>query len=240
MAQFRDMIKDSPYALWTEKQDAYFMVDCLHQPRGAEITVNLVLSSLCEDDLDDPCDLNVREDIIHQSTATAFFTLNETLDIQYLFRSAEQYYIFLLQHFFISNPKIAQCQHCGRYFIPKTRKKTLYCDHIVRDGKTCKQIAPYLTYKRKAAANRIISEFLRIKRMLVRRVDRALSDKKASLIDMTYDQYRDWLRTATDARNRYLAGILSEEEAMAIIYVPKKDELLENNSAEDTLANSGT
>ena len=76
--------------------------------------------------------------------------------------------------------------------------------------------------------------------MLVRRVDRALGDRKASLIDMTYDQYRDWLRTATDARNRYLAGILSEEEAMAIIYVPKKDELIENNLAELTLATSGT
>ena len=71
--------------------------------------------------------------------------------------------------------------------------------------------------------------------MLVRRVDRALGDKKASLIDMSYDQYRDWLRSATDARNRYLAGTLTEEEAMAIIYVPKKDELLEKISSELTL-----
>ena len=240
MTQFCDEVRKTPFADWNEKQIAYFMVDGLYQPRGAEITVNIALSSLCEHDPEDFCDLNVREDIIHQSTATVFFTLNETLDAQYLFRSAEQYYIFLLQHFYMSNPKIAQCQHCGRYFIPKTRKRTLYCDYIVRDGKTCKEIAPYLTYKRKAASSRIISEFLRIKRMLVRRVDRALGDKKASLIDMSYDQYRDWLRSATDARNRYLAEKLTEEEAMAIIYVPKKDELIENNSAELTLVNSCT
>ena len=64
--------------------------------------------------------------------------------------------------------------------------------------------------------------------MLVRRVDRALGDKKASLIDMTYDQYRDWLLSATDARNKYLSGKLTEEEAMAIIYMPTKDEMIES------------
>ena len=238
-AQLSEEIRNTSYADWNARQLACFMVDNLYQSRGAEITVNIVLSSLCEDDPEDPWELNVREDIIHQSTATVFFTLNEDLDKQYLFRSAEQYYTFLLQHFVLSNPNIAVCQHCGRYFVPKTKKKTLYCDRIVKDGKTCKQIAPYLTYKRKAASNRIISEFLRIKRMLVRRVDRALGDKKASLVDMTYDQYRDWLLSATDARNRYLSGELTEEEAMAIIYMPTKGEMLESNSEEYTLANSG-
>lgn len=240
MTQFCDEVRKTPFADWNEKQIAYFMVDGLYQPRGAEITVNIALSSLCEHDPEDCFDLNVREDIIHQSTATVFFTLNETLDAQYLFRSAEQYYIFLLQHFFISNPKIAQCQHCGRYFIPKTRKKTLYCDRIVRDGKTCKQIAPYLTYKRKVASNKIISEFLLIKRRLASRVGRALNDKKPSVVDMTYEQYREWLTVAANARDRYLAGELTEEEAMKIIYVPTKDEMLAEISAEYTLANSGT
>ena len=75
--------------------------------------------------------------------------------------------------------------------------------------------------------------------MLVRRVDRSLGDKKASLIDMTYDQYRDWLSSATDARNKYLLGKLTEEEAMTIIYMPTKGEMLESNSEEYTLANSG-
>lgn len=57
---------------------------------------------------------------------------------------------------------------------------------------------------------------------------------------MTYAQYRDWLQTATDARDRYLAGELTEEEAMAIIYVPKKDELLDNISSELTLETAAT
>lgn len=96
MTQFCDEVSKTPFSDWNEKQIAYFMVDGLYQPRGAEISVNIALSSLCEHDPEDFCDLNVKEDIIHQSTATVFFTLNETLDSQYLFRSAEQYY-FLIQ-----------------------------------------------------------------------------------------------------------------------------------------------
>lgn len=240
MAQFCDEVGTTSFENWSEKQAADFMAEGLYAPESVEVTVDIALSLLCEPDPEDPWELNLREDIIHQSTATAFFTLGDTLDIQYLFRSTEQYYVFLLQHFCLSNPKIARCQHCGRYFIPKTRKKTLYCDRIVRDGKTCKEIAPSLTYKRKAASNRIIREFLKIKRRLARRVERAMSDKKPSLIDMTYAQYRDWLQTATDARNRYLAGELTEDETMTIIYVPKKDELLEQISSELTLETSAT
>lgn len=48
-----------------------------------------------------------------------------------------------------------------------------------------------------------------------------------------------WQADATDAGDRYLAGKLTEE-AMAIIYVPKKGEMLADNSAECTLANSGS
>lgn len=240
MAQFYDVVSTTSFENWSQKQSADFMAEELYSPETVEVTVDLALSLLCEPEPESPWELDLRKDIIPQSTATAFFTLGDTLDVQYLFRSTEQYYVFLLQHFCLSNPKIARCQHCGRYFIPKTRKKTLYCDRIVRDGKTCKQIAPYLTYKRKVASNKIISEFLLIKRRLASRVGRALNDKKPSVVDMTYEQYREWLTVAANARDRYLAGELTEEEAMNIIYVPTKDEMLAEISAEYTLANSGT
>jgi hypothetical protein len=67
------------------------------------------------------------------------------------------------------------------------------------------------------------------------RFERTDDDKKQSVVDITYDQYTDWLNSATKARDRYLAGELTEEEAMAIIYVPTKDELLELISSELTL-----
>ena len=34
--------------------------------------------------------------------------------------------------------RIARCEYCWRYFIPKTRKETLYCDRQT-DGYPCKQ-----------------------------------------------------------------------------------------------------
>ena len=57
---------------------------------------------------------------------------------------------------------------------------------------------------------------------------------------MTDGEYVQWLAAATDARDRYLAGELTEEEAMAIIYVPKKDELLEQISSDLTLETAAT
>ena len=81
---------------------------------------------------------------------------------------------------------------------------------------------------------------MRIKDMLFHRKDRAGEDKKSSVIDLTDGEYVQWLAAATDARDRYLAGELTEEEAMAIIYVPKKDELLEQISSELTLETAAT
>ena len=90
------------------------------------------------------------------------------------------------------------------------------------------------------AASRVLTVFKQVKDRMEKRYNRTGDDKEPSIIDITYDQYFAWLLSATDARDRYLAGELTEEEAIAIIYVPKKDEMLEDNSAEYTLANSGT
>ena len=63
------------------------------------------------------------------------------------------------------------------------------------------------------------------------------ADFYAAEIENAYEV--DAVSSATKARDRYLAGELTEEEAMAIIYVPKKDELLENISSELTLETAG-
>mgnify|MGYP003294355683 CR=1 FL=1 len=176
----------------------------------------------------------------HDITATYFTVMQYGGTATYIFRSEEQYIYFLLQHLLESKTRICKCQFCGRYFTPRTKHKTLYCDRIVRNGKTCKEIAPYLKRKERIAASRVLSQFEHSKDMMFHRFDRTGDDKESSIVDITYDQYTDWLSSATKARDRYLAGELTEEEAMAIIYVPKKDEMLENNSSEYTLANSCT
>ena len=172
---------------------------------------------------------------IRNLSATYFTVTSCGKPAIYIFRSEAQYYYFLLQHLLASKIRICKCQFCGRYFVPRTKHKTLYCDRVIRNGKTCKEIAPYLKRKERIAANKVLSLFEHAKDTMVHRFDRTDTDKEQSVVDITYDQYTDWLNSATKARDRYLAGELTEEEAMAIIYVPTKDELLEKISSELTL-----
>lgn len=174
--------------------------------------------------------------LLHHMKIPAVFSLDT--EPQLLFRAFDRYYIFLLQQFVAAKVRVAKCQYCGSYFIPKTKRKTLYCDREIRGGKTCKQIAPYENHKRLAAANKVIAEFDRVKGLLFRRMERADCGKKTSLIDLNYEEYYRWLEAATDARDRFLAGEITEEEALQIIHVPTIHELRENNPADYTLEKS--
>lgn len=77
--------------------------------------------------------------------------LGKELISLYHFRSPIDYYIFLVMRFISENPNVAWCKCCGRYFIPKTKKQTKYCARIIRNGKTCKELAPVLKYNRDLA-----------------------------------------------------------------------------------------
>ena len=123
-------------------------------------------------------DLNGYFDFLKVSRCIAHYQLADSIEVEYQFRNEGQYYTFLLQHYLLSNPNIVPCQFCGRYFIPKTRKVTKYCDSIVRNNRTCKQVAPGLKKRKRDAAHKVTSEFMRIKDMLFHRKDRAGEDKK--------------------------------------------------------------
>lgn len=163
--------------------------------------------------------------MLRQSTVIVTFTFGNALTTEYQFRSEAQYFIFLLQHFPLSTPNIAVCQYCGRYFMLRTRKETKYCDRVIHNGKTCKQIAPYLNHKERAAADAVVSEYNRIKDMLLHRLNRADYNKKSSPIDLTREEYYSWPEAATDARDRYLAGDISEESALRVSHVPTIQEI---------------
>ena len=214
------------------KENTMTSISCLTAANTAQILTNHVLNNLC---LGKSIRAKTRHPYLYQSQVTTVFTLEEELETQYLFRSEDTYYYFLLQHFLASKPNVARCEFCGRVFLPKTRKKTKYCYRIVRNGKPCSEVAPQLSHRERAAAVRVVAEYNRIKDMLLHRLDRITPDKKPSPIDLTRSEYYQWWNKATDAKDRYLAGELTEEEAMAIIYVPTKDELLEQISSDLTL-----
>ena len=213
------------------------LANILTDSMGPDYVVDRTLYTLSQKDT---FDLDGKHHFLKESSCVTHYLLKYTMDEEYQFRNEEQYYIFLLQQYILTTPNLITCQFCGRYFIPKTRKLTKYCDPITRNSKTCKRIAPGLKKRERDAAHKVTSEFMRIKDMLFHRKDRAGEDKKSSVIDLTDGEYVQWLATATEARDRYLAGELTEEEAMAIIYVPKKDELLANISSELTLETAAT
>lgn len=144
--------------------------------------------------------------------------LSNPLSGYYCFRSMEDYYHFLLLRMVEDKTRVARCECCGRFFIPRTRAATKYCDRVIRDGKTCKQVAPALKHKEQAERSKVIGAFDRAKRRMYKRYERALDvSKKPSPKDISYAEYYDWLEPATKARDDYLSGELTLEQALAVI-----------------------
>ena len=149
-----------------------------------------------------PVDLDKKYRSLQEVEFTQISSFSNLHTPEYLFRSAADYYTFLVLHFIAAEPRVALCECCGRYFIPKTAKKTLYCDRVLKDDKTCKDLGPALKHKLQAH----------------KRYERALDpNKKASKRDLSYAEYYEWLENATEARDAYLAGKLSEKDALKAI-----------------------
>lgn len=138
---------------------------------------------------------------------------------RYYFQLESGYMAFLLTRFLESKNLIACCRCCGRFFIPKTRKTTLYCDRIYLEEKTCKEIAPRMKHKALASTECVIREYDRAKQRMYKRYERTLDGKKPSGKDLSYQDYITWLDTATAARDQFLAGELTEQEALQCIAV---------------------
>lgn len=204
----------------------------LYTPVQLQAQTIRVLNRLCSKG---PIEESLRNRVLRYSGCTTIFKMNKQLEAQHVFRAFEQYYKFLLQNLILAEPNIVRCQYCGGYFVPKTKRKTLYCDRVIRDGRTCKQIAPQLTRKQKAAANQVISEYNRVKDMLCHRLDRQDGIKKPSPIDIERADYYEWEEAATAARKQFLAGEVTEEKALATIHVPTKKEMMEKESSDYTL-----
>ena len=131
------------------------------------------------------------------------------------------YYRFLLLNFISGKPVVGLCECCGRFFVPRTGRKTLYCDRVIKDGKTCKALGPRLKHKRLAMNKRVVEAFDRARQRMYKRYERARDlNQNPSEKDLTLSKLYEWLDSATQARDSFLAGKMSEEEALEIIGVP--------------------
>lgn len=154
-----------------------------------------------------------------QGIVTQRYTFAGTLETEYCFRSIKNYFQFLLINYLNSDPNVARCFCCGQYFIPKTRKTTLYCDRVISNGKTCKEIAPVIKRKIAVDTDPVLKAFERTKQKMYKRYERAADSLKKLSKGISIEEYWHWSEAASAARDKYLKGELTAEEALKIIEV---------------------
>ena len=93
----------------------------------------------------------------------------------------------------------------------------MYCDRVIKDGKTCKELAPALKHRLHAENDGVIQAFDRARQKMYRRYERAKESLHKLPKGITYDEFYDWFDKATVARDAYLHDERSAEEAMKII-----------------------
>lgn len=116
----------------------------------------------------------------------------------------------------------SQCDYCGHFFKPKTKKKTRYCDRVrTDDGRTCKQIGPQQIYKFRLQHSELLADYDRAINRNYRRVERyelKLGDEKQGK-DLSYNDYADWLRELHTAKIAFMSGEMSEEEFRETVHL---------------------
>ena len=166
-----------------------------------------------------PLDYENKYANLTQGIVTQCYTFTGTLEAEYCFRSIKSYFQFLLIIYLNSNPNVAHCLFCRQYFIPKTRKTTLYCDRVLKNGKTCKEVAPALKHKIAVDTDPVLKAFERTKQKMYKRYERAADSLNKLSKGISIEEYWNWNDAATEARDKYLRGELTAEEALKIIEV---------------------
>ena len=199
------MPKNDGSVEWQFQRDNV-IAECVHEPLDLHFSCFLLLYE----------SLQMRD-----APISYIYRVEQKYDLEknrtvYVFYSTTDYYNFLMMQFALLQPKLTFCCYCGKPFIPKTRKATKYCDRPQWDGKTCKQVAPAALHKDFAESNVVIRAFDATKQKLYRRYERTrdcvITDKM-----LDYEDYCEWNEKATAARDAYLRGELSAEDALAVI-----------------------
>ncbi|MEY8260379.1 hypothetical protein AALA80_08500 [Oscillospiraceae bacterium 50-60] len=120
----------------------------------------------------------------------------------------------LMLYFRQEKQRIARCDYCWNYFIPKTKARALYCDRIF-DGQSCKKRGANLKRRKGPEQDDALKLFKQLRdRMYARmlRYQDAPETQRARLIPMTPIQYEEWETNARQARRKYMAGKIKAEE----------------------------
>lgn len=105
-----------------------------------------------------------------------------------------------------NNTPIYICKNCGKYFIPSSKKNTLYCNNVFEHNRTCQEIGAINTYNeklKKDEVNSLYRKTLSAKKMLANRNPD---------IPMYLEKYEQWKKEANEFKKDIKQGKRAEEE----------------------------
>ncbi len=143
---------------------------------------------------------------------------NSELKQIYLVNSAEILYSLLTSYFFASKPNISMCQNCNRFFLPKTKKVTLYCDRVTENGLTCKKEGAVSKYQNSIDVDPVLKKYNSEKHRIYMYCNRSKLDE----YDF-FDDYYDWLDIFEPKIKEYKAGNISADEVLDLLETESKN-----------------
>ena len=135
--------------------------------------------------------------------------------------------------------RIARCENCWRYFVPRTEAESRYC-YGETDGKPCKQEGAKRMRRFRADTDEALAAYERLLRRLEERANRlelAGPGGENHLIPFGRTQYEVWLDGAREAKKAYQAGGISAGEFLRRIDVD--GELDDYKAARDAFPEPG-
>ena len=199
--------------IYTTKHGMWKRLDAILQTQHY---IDLALQMLCENK-----EFSIAQDfpMLDHVETIQVLSMDQSLRAEYYFRSPCNYYCYLFLMLLNKKPNVARCQCCGDYFIAKTKKVTLYCDRVIKNGKTCKQIAPHLKRRVNAENDDVLKIYERTKQKMYKRYERASCSLDPLPHGLSWQEYTNWIDLAGAAKAKYLLGKITTEEALEIIEV---------------------
>lgn len=130
----------------------------------------------------------------------------------YIINSVTEYINILFYVFVSNNPIISVCQNCDKLFVPKTKKTTFYCDRVVDNNSTCKQIGARNKFNDRIEADPVLKTYQLEKHRIEMYCIRSKQDK----YDF-FDDYYDWLNMFETKIIKYKNGTYDGEKLIAEI-----------------------
>lgn len=124
------------------------------------------------------------------------------------------YLLELALYFHQNEQRIARCEYCWGYFIPKTKSATRYCDRVI-DGFPCKQRGTRFQRNEGREKDEALLVYKQLRdRMYARflRYQDAAPEERSKLFPMDYERYDTWSENASAAYKEYRVGTITAEE----------------------------